>query len=255
MVRRSRRPQFVFLHGYTTPYPGAGLWKRLFEAEGAGEIEVHTPVAPSGVVRRDPFNPKGRPSWFRYATDHSALVPPRFDRPNFDDVLHGMYDARGTKSDGSLWGVIERAVTAAGSADRVVLAGESQGGTMAALLGFEWNRVHPREQLGALGLIRTAVDPHTWQPRPPGQPIVDDAEWNISPAPSSTIVHLVLGEADRTFRPWFSIASLGPLLDARASNGGVSVEVIPGVGHADHDRLVYRTYAQRLLRRWPTSVG
>lgn len=251
----SHRPQFVFLHGYTTPFPGVGIWKRLFAAAGAPDVEVHAPTAPGGVGRRDPFNPTGRPSWFRYSTDLSRLVPPRFDRPDFGDVAECMYERNGTKAGGSLWEVLERAVSAAGGAAHVTLAGESQGGTMAALVGFEWNRVNPRQQLGTIGLIRTAVDPQTWQPRPQGSPVVDDPLWAVPPPRYRTRFHVVLGDDDATFRPWFSLASLGPLLDANPLGENVEVTVLPGVGHADHDRLVYRTYVGRLLRQWPRPLG
>lgn len=253
MARRAGPPQFVFLHGYTTPYPGVGVWDRLFAAAGSAPVQVHAPVALGGVSRRDPFNATGRPSWFRYSTDHSQLVPPQFDRPDFADVAQSLH-GRGTKAGESLWQVLERAVDAAGSAGRVALAGESQGGVMAAFLGIEWNRVNPDAQLGALGFIRTALDPQTWQPRPPGVPVVDDPTQAVRPPRYDTQFQVVLGSDDLTFRPWFSLASLGPLLDSNPVGGGnADLVVLDGVGHADHDRAVYRAYVDLLLRRWPCS--
>jgi hypothetical protein len=267
MAGRRRVPQFIFLHGYTTPYPAAKIWDALFAQSGRSEVQVHTPVAPNGRSRRDPFNPKGRPSWFRYSTDHSALVPQRADRPDLGDVAHGMYDSGGTKAGPPLWDLLSSAVRAAGGAADVALAGESQGGVMAAFLGFEWNRRHPDDQLGALGLIRTAVDPQTWQPRPPsrqnlsfddawaGVGVVDDPEWTGVPPRYRTMFHVVLGADDVTFRTYLSMYSLGPLLQRNplrdGTDGNVEITVLPGVGHADHDRQVYRTYLKSLLQTWP----
>jgi pimeloyl-ACP methyl ester carboxylesterase len=237
-------PHFLFLHGYTSPWPKAPVWERLFREVGSGDVKVVAPAAPSGVHRRDPFNPRGRPSWFRYATDHSGEVPQQFDTPHAGD-LHDVIDG---PADTALLGVLERAVRSAGDAGRVALVGESQGGVVAAALALRWNLQHPDDHLGAVGLVRTAVDPGIWN--------------GVTPPRFATRFHVLLGAADATFRPYFAVNSLGPLLEHnrcstaevpsayRSSDGNVAVELMPGIGHSDSHRAVYRRCVALLHRDW-----
>lgn len=247
----------MFLHGYTTAWPASPTWLMLLAAEHRPSIEVTTPVAPSGVSRRDAFNPRGKPSWFRYSTDLSGAQPQQFDRPDEADLAQVVFGTGDAPRGGSLWSVLERAVEAAGGADGVALAGESQGGVVAAYLGVRWNRLHPTDQLGALSLIRTAVDPVTW---------ATATELNgVAPPRFVTRIHVVLGAADTVFHPAFSLHSLVPMLHNnrvrtgdvpapyRHPDGNVTVEVLDGVGHADHNRQVYRTVVRLLVRDWPAG--
>ncbi|MFM7686801.1 MAG: hypothetical protein ACKPDI_12880 [Actinomycetota bacterium] len=248
MSARGRgNPQLIFLHGYTTAWPKAPVWNRLLGEVGLAHVGVTVPVAPKGSGRRDPFNPRGLPSWFRYGTDHGSLLPQEFDAPHAADLVDAVADT------GALWRLMRQAVRAAGGAHRVALAGESQGGVVAAVLAMRWNAAHPDDQLGAVGLLRTAADPSTWVAGVPPR--------------MRTRFHVVLGAADTTFRPTFSLHSLEPLLRAnpatvdevpsayRHASGNVHVEVLPDVGHGDSNRRVYRRYVQLLSADWPSADG
>ena len=212
-------------------WPKAPVWERLLAEAGRTDVAVVAPVAPAGVARRDPFNPRGKPSWFRYSTDHSGEVPQRFDPPNPQDL------AAVLGGPGSLTEVLQRAASGAGGARNVALVGESQGGVVAAALAMRWNTANPHDQLGAVGLLRTAVDPCAWV--------------QGVPVSRSTVFHVVLGASDTTFRPEFSLRSLQPLLDGEPPAADVRVHVLPAVGHADSNRVVYRRYVQLLTEEWP----
>jgi len=248
MTRRSQgRRRLIFLHGYTTAWPKAPVWTRLLAEVGLGDVEVDAPAAPRGVARRDAFNPRGLPSWFRYSTDHSAEVPQRFDAPDagdLDSLLSGP---------GSLYDSLRSAARDCGGAHRLALVGESQGGVVAAALAMRWNLEHPGDQLGAVGLLRTAPDPSTWS--------------GGAPARFDTRFQVLLGALDATFRPTFSIHALEPLLRCNPSastevpspyrqhDGNVRLEVLPGVEHGTANRAVYRRYVQLLAQDWPPVGG
>ena len=252
----------LFLHGYTSPSePSRDTLTQALD--NAGVIaDVHTPLAPEGDTRRDPFNPDGAASWFRYTTDRSALVPQGVDYADLADVYAVMYSpwvSHGL-SHAPLWDQLATLVDRDG-ADCVALVGESQGGVMAALLGIEWNRQHPDNQLGWLGLVRTAPDPHTWQPRPPHEQrtFTFDPQWDQPPPRFNTHFCVVLGADDPTYRTYTSIAALGPLLINNPVcnpeiqihynvNGNVDLHVLPHVTHDSNEADVFAALAASLAR-------
>jgi pimeloyl-ACP methyl ester carboxylesterase len=257
-MRRQLRA-LLFLHGYTSPnVPSRETLARALRSAGV-DAELHTPLAPEGEHRRDPFNPSGESSWFRYATDRSNLVPQGIDYANLADVHHVMYSP--WESHGSvelaLWDQL--CVLAEHGADHVALVGESQGGVMAALLGIEWNRQHPQNQLGWIGLVRTAPDPHTWQPRPMNDSatFTFNDEWAQVPPRYATQFCVVLGADDETYRTYTSLAALGPLLiNNQISNSGIGIHqsaegnvnlrILPGVTHDSHEDDVFSALAAAL---------
>mgnify|MGYP000275836150 CR=1 FL=1 len=256
----------IFLHGYTTPTePSRANLTRAFASVGL-TAELITPQAPSGALRNDPFNPTGQPSWFRYSTDHSATIPQRLDDANLSDVYQVMYSpwtANGSEQM-SLWDVLTVAAAHDGAA-RVALVGESQGGVMAALIGIEWNRQHPTNQLGWLGLVRTAPDRHTWQPRPRNrdETFSFDPEWSTVPASYTTRISVVLGAEDLTYRTSTSLAALGPLLANNrihtpgigiyhSPSGNVDLRILTDVTHDSQEQRVFQTLAQSIAT-WPAS--
>jgi hypothetical protein len=251
----------LFLHGYTTPVEPTRetLTRALRSVDLAAEL--HTPLAPDGDVRRDPFNPAGDSSWFRYATDRSDCVPQGIDYANLSDVHDVMYSS--WESHGlvhqSLWDQLT--LIADNGAKTVALIGESQGGVMAALLGIEWNRQNPHNQLGWIGLVRTAPDPHTWQPRAADESgtFTFHDPWNVLPPRYETRFCVVLGADDTTYRTYTSIGALGPLLINNqisnrgigihhAPDGNVDLHILPGVTHDSHEDSVFATVAASLAR-------
>ena len=255
----------IFLHGYTTPAePSRDTLQRAF-ASVAIHPELITPQAPSGDSRRDPFNPEGAPSWFRYSTDHGAAVPQRLDDADLTDVYEVMYSSwpDSDVEQQSLWELLTTASSHDG-ASSVALVGESQGGVMAALLGIEWNRQHPSDQLGWLGLVRTAPDRHTWQPRPENsdRTFTFASTWSLLPPRYVTRFSVILGADDVTYRTSTSIAALGPLLVNnpirtpgigihQSARGNVDLRIIPDVTHDSHEQLVFNTLAESIA----TSVS
>ena len=257
----SRQPRcIVFLHGYTTPHePSRETLSQAFTAAGLA-VELHTPTAPSGDLRVDPFNPDGAPSWFRYATDLSSTIPQQLDAANLSDVHDVMYAPWTVDVDEqvSLWSLLT-SVCALHSASNVALVGESQGGVMAALLGIEWNRQNPRDQLGWIGLVRTAPDTHTWQPRPRASVGTWELDpmWSSVPPRYATHFSIILGAEDLTYRVSTSVGALGPLLINNpirtdgiglyhAVDGNVDLRILPEVTHDSHEREVWETLANSL---------
>lgn len=252
----------LFLHGYTSPgEPSHATLTQALSNAGV-TADVYTPLAPAGDTRRDPFNPDGASSWFRYATDNSALVPQGVDYAELSDVYDVMYSpwVSHDASHASLWDQLTMLVDRDG-AESVALVGESQGGVMAALLGMEWNRQHPENQLGWLGLVRTAPDPHTWQPRPANQQrtFTFDPQWDHVPPRYQTNFCVVLGADDPTYRTYTSIAALGPLLINNPVcnpeiaihydiDGNVDLRILPGVTHDSHEAEVFAALATSLTR-------
>jgi hypothetical protein len=256
----------VFLHGYTTPTePSRDTLTRAFASAGLNP-ELISPQAPSGESRRDPFNPKGEPSWFRYSTDHSVNIPQQLDDADLTDVYEVMYSSWEVEKGHqlSLWELLTQACDSHGASE-VALIGESQGGVMAALLGIEWNRQHPTSQLGWLGLVRTAPDRHTWQPRPRNsdETFTFDSSWTTAPPSYTTRVSVVLGAEDLTYRASTSLAALGPLLISNrihtpglgfyhSPSGNVDLRVLPNVTHDSDEDLVFETLAHSMAM-WAAS--
>ena len=256
----------IFLHGYTTPTePSRETLGRAFASVGLTP-ELHTPQAPSGHSRQDPFNPTGEPSWFRYWTDHSVTIPQQLDDADLGDVHKVMYSPWkvGASEQASLWNLLTD-TSGDSDASRVALLGESQGGVMAALLAMEWNRQHPMNQLGWLGLVRTAPDRHTWQPRPRNsdQTFTFDPSWNTAPPSYTTRVSVVLGAEDLTYRTSTSLAALGSLLINNrihtpgigfyhSPSGNVDLRILPQVTHDSHEQLVFDNLAASMAM-WPES--
>ena len=256
------QPQHVlFLHGYTTPVePTRETLTKALHSAGIN-AELHTPLAPEGDARRDPFNPAGDSSWFRYATDRSDCVPQGIDHANLPDVHHVMYsswEAHGLVHL-PLWDQLSS--MADDGAKHVALIGESQGGVMAALLGIEWNRQNPHNQLGWIGLVRTAPDPHTWQPRAASESgtFTNHERWTQVPPRYETRFCVVLGADDQTYRTYTSIGALGPLLINNhisnsgigvhnSANGNVDLHILPGVTHDSHEDHVFAAVAASLAR-------
>jgi hypothetical protein len=246
----------VFLHGYTTPDdPPAETLLLALNRAGISPA-LHMVKAPEGDDRRDPFNPEGAASWFRYSTDLSQQVPQVLDLADLDDVravLTGGWTSHDRDWPG-LWNVIAE-LAGRSSAPDIALVGESQGGVMATLVAMEWNRSNPDNQLGWLGLVRTAPDPRSWQPLsqladPPSEP-------GVYPPRFETRFAVVLGEDDLTYRTYTSLAALGPLLVNNPiaepgigvysrPHGNVQLAVLPGVTHDSHRQLVFDTLAAML---------
>jgi len=251
----------VFLHGYTSPgEPSRQALSRAFNSAGI-TAELHTPIAPSGSTRIDPFNPSGASSWFRYATDLSNVVPQGIDYANLQDVHEVMYSpwtVDGSEQS-SLWDLMT-SLAGTENGKQVALVGESQGGVMAALLGIEWNRQFPTNQLGWLALVRTAPDPHTWQPRPMNNDATFDFDlhWEQTPPRYETRFCVVLGADDPTYRTYTSIGAIGPLLinntvvntDIRihhSNDGNVDLRILPRVTHDSHEDEVFAAVAQSIV--------
>ena len=258
----SRPTHVVFLHGYTSPVePSRETLIQALHAAGIN-AELHTPIAPDGAARIDPFNPEGAASWFRYSTDLSALVPQGIDYANLQDVHDVMYSpwVSAGMEQPALWELLT-SIAGGDAANNVALVGESQGGVMAALLGIEWNRQFPNNQLGWIGLVRTAPDPHTWQPRPMNElkTFNFDANWDVIPPRYETRFCVVLGGDDPTYRTYTSIGAIGPLLvnnpvassDIQlhhASNGNVDLHILAGVTHDSHEDQVFAALAQSIVQ-------
>jgi len=242
----------VFLHGYCTP--GAPSDRELEHAaiRAGVQVTVISPVAPSGPERVDPFNPTGQPSWFRYSTDLTATVPQRPDDPHATDVHDMLY------AQGGLVSLLQDVVAERGS-DSVIVVGESQGGVMAGFLALAWAHLHPDSALRAIGLVRTAVHPWTWQDLSQVGP---GRSWPTGegaiPPPMTSRIAIVLGENDAVFRPYASLYAVGPLLETNpamppgligmptAASGRVRVRVLPGVDHDGATEQVFTTLFQEL---------
>lgn len=250
--------QVIFLHGYTTPGdPPEERVEAAFDQAGM-KVAVIAPTAPSGRSRLDPYNPYGRASWFRYRSDHTSCVPQRLDRARADDVREVLFGAAG------LVEVLGAAVDRDGAA-RVAVVGESQGGVMAALLAVHWNLTHPSQQLGALGLVRTAPDPLTW--RDLSRPEIG-THWPTGtgrvPPRFDTRIAMVLGAEDQVFRPYTSLYAAGPLLETNPVASGIEVpglshpagnarvRILPGVSHSSHSEMVFRALADLIV---PSSAS
>lgn len=234
----------LFLHGYATPGdPPDSAVAAAFASAGPA-VEVYAPVGPQGPSRVDPFNPEGRASWFRYATDLTATVPQRPDLAELEDVHDSLFDYPFAGNRQGLIAEVEYLCSRADSRS-VAIVGESQGGIMAAFLARAWSQIHPDAPLGALGLVRTAPDPSTWRDLRP----VSGAGWPRGeghlPGPLAQRVALVLGKDDEVFRPYAALYAIGPIVDTQPAT--VSSRVLSGVTHASHSDRVFETLAQMLV--------
>ncbi|MEY2965236.1 MAG: Phospholipase/Carboxylesterase [Actinomycetota bacterium] len=242
----------VFLHGYATPGdPPDSAVAVAFASVGA-DVEVCAPVGPQGSSRVDPFNPEGRASWFRYATDLTLTVPQRPDLAELEDVHDSLYGYPFAGNRRGLIAVVEDVCSSSDSRS-VAIVGESQGGIMAAFLARAWSQIHPDDPLGGLGLVRTAPDPSTWRDLRPASA----ADWPRGeghlPESLAERVALVLGGDDEVFRPYAALYAIGPIVDAQPA--AVASRVLPGVTHASHSDLVFETLAQMLVGAPDHGVG
>ena len=137
---------------------------------------------------------------------------------------------------------------------------------MAALLGIEWNRQNPSDQLGWIGLVRTAPDTRTWQPRP--QTSVGswelDPTWSSVPPRYATHFSIILGAEDLTYRVSTSVGALGPLLINNrihregigiyySADGNVDLRILPDVTHDSHEQDVWFALAESIASGTPAS--
>lgn len=245
----------LFLHGYRGTLPAAQV-AAAFERAGLA-ARVEAPIAPSGADRVDEFNPVGLPSWFRYLTDDWEIVPQPEDTINHLDADACLHEPvlNGPSGAESLWEAMDRLVAESGPTS-VMLAGESQGGIMAALAAMEWNRRNPTAHLGHLGLVRTAPIRDTWRPRPPRWWTDPPSRWTTSPLRQHSLISIVLAERDQQFTPEHSIAALGPLLRANplrfpelgtlfhSPDGNSDLRIVMGADHSSHQDRVLATLAE-----------